>query len=355
MRIRDVSGDRLQLVRLRERHAEAQASSGRPARAARRAADTGLDARPRRRASTGATRPTPAPSRPPTARPRSSPQVELFDPAALRDARRAARQATGVWRRRAPASVGGRAPDVRGVRSRHRDGSAGIARDLSEIEALRADMERNDGRLSRMLDQLSTAVAIFDAVQAARSSTTPPIARSGRSIPPFSTSTRPTARSSTGCAPSGSCPNRPISAPGRRSILERLSGDRADRDRLASARRARACASSPAPSRGRRHLSLRRRHAELRARLAGQRADPRAGRDARRAEGRRRGVRRGRPAEARQSRPSPRCGASTRHAPRDRPHIDEIARACCRSCGDPELCDDLRAAIVGLPEQRASV
>ena len=41
-------------------------------------------------------------------------------------------------------------------------GAAGIAADLSELEALRAEMERHTDAYSRMLDQLSTAVAIFD-------------------------------------------------------------------------------------------------------------------------------------------------------------------------------------------------
>ena len=91
----------------------------------------------------------------------------------------------------------------------------------------------------------------------------------------------------------------------------------------------------PQPA-GRRHLSLRRRDAELRARLAGQRADARAGRDARRAEGGRRGVRRGRAAEADQSRlrraVALRPGARRRAAAyrRDRARLPAAAR---RSCG----------------------
>jgi signal transduction histidine kinase len=41
-------------------------------------------------------------------------------------------------------------------------GTAGFAFDLSETEALRAEMERHVGAYKGMLDQLSTAVAIFD-------------------------------------------------------------------------------------------------------------------------------------------------------------------------------------------------
>ena len=41
-------------------------------------------------------------------------------------------------------------------------GAAGLALDLSEIETLRSEMERHVGAYRGMLDQLSTAVAIFD-------------------------------------------------------------------------------------------------------------------------------------------------------------------------------------------------
>ena len=38
----------------------------------------------------------------------------------------------------------------------------------------------------------------------------------------------------------------------------------------------------------------------------------------------------------------------------DRPHVDEIARACKPLCSDPELFDALKAVIVDLPEHRKS-
>ena len=41
-------------------------------------------------------------------------------------------------------------------------------------------------------------------------------------------------------------------------------------------------------------------------------------------------------------------------APRDRPHIDEVARACVPLCLNPALWDGLRAMIVELPEHRES-
>ena len=71
-----------------------------------------------------------------------------------------------------------------------------------------------------------------------------------------------------------------------------LSGDRAERDRLVPAGRPRLARRHQPQPEGRRHLSLRRRDAELCARLASDRAHPRPGRNARRAEGGRGGVRR---------------------------------------------------------------
>ena len=44
---------------------------------------------------------------------------------------------------------------------------AGLALDLSEIERLSSEVERHIGAYRAMLDQLSTAVAIFDRVEAA--------------------------------------------------------------------------------------------------------------------------------------------------------------------------------------------
>jgi len=160
MRIRDVSGDRLQLARLRDTHAEANGALGalralldavpNPAwtrdaggrlawanAAYGRAveANSGVDA---------ATR-----------------GLELFDQD-LRAEAQAERGRSGAWRRKAPAVVAGERKVFEVVEAATPSGAAGIASDLSEMEALRAEMDRHTDAYSRTLDQLSTAVAIFD-------------------------------------------------------------------------------------------------------------------------------------------------------------------------------------------------
>src|SRR4029077_9965608 len=69
---------------------------------------------------------------------------------------------TGAWKRRASAVVGGERRNFDAVEARAQGGSSGGAPDVSEIVALKADMERNEDDYSRMIDRLSTAVAIFD-------------------------------------------------------------------------------------------------------------------------------------------------------------------------------------------------
>jgi len=160
MRIRDVSGDRLQLARLRDSHAEANS-----ALAALRAL---LDAIPH-----------PAWTRDAEGRVAwsnlayahaveakdsaevASRNLELFDQDLCAEAL-AERRRSGAWRRRAPAVVAGERKMFEVVEVAMQTGAAGIANDLSELESLRAEMERHTGAYSRMLDQLSTAVAIFD-------------------------------------------------------------------------------------------------------------------------------------------------------------------------------------------------
>ena len=85
----------------------------------------------------------------------------MFDPAVRREAAAAVRE-TGAWSRRASAVVGGERRTFDAVEARTAVGSAGVARDISEIAALKAEMERNEDDYSRMIDRLSTAVAIFD-------------------------------------------------------------------------------------------------------------------------------------------------------------------------------------------------
>ena len=269
--------------------------------------------------------------------------------AALARPRRRARH-SGLWRARAPAMVAGErrmfdvleVRDARRARRGWRSTSPRARRCARKWSATSAPI-RACSTSCRRRWRSSTAPS-------GSSSTTPPIGRSGRSTPPFSSSSRPTAKFSTGCAPSGSCRSRRTFASWKAQTLAAYQAIEPSEtvwhlpDGRALARRR-----QPQPA-GRRHLSLRRRHAELRARLAGQRAHARAGRDARRAEGGRRGVRRGRADEADQ----PRLRALWRFDPARaaaRPHIDEVARDCL-----PLLADAARlgaacaATIVGLAE-----
>jgi signal transduction histidine kinase len=160
MRIRDISGERLQLARLRESHAAANS-----ALASLRAL---LDATP-----------DPAWTRDGLGRidwanlayARAVEAVDATDAVArglelfdtdLRAEAAEARGEAGAWRRRAPAVVAGGRKLFAAIEVATEAGAAGIAADLSELESLRAEMEGHSGAYSRMLDQLSTAVAIFD-------------------------------------------------------------------------------------------------------------------------------------------------------------------------------------------------
>jgi signal transduction histidine kinase len=134
VRILDVSGERLQLARLRDSHAQANAALD-----ALRAL---LDAIP-----------GPAWTRGVDGR---------IAWANLAYARAVEAADSGVWRRRAPAVVAGGRKLFEATEVATADGAAGLASDLSELETARVEMERHLDAYSRMLDQLSTAVAIFD-------------------------------------------------------------------------------------------------------------------------------------------------------------------------------------------------
>jgi signal transduction histidine kinase len=88
-------------------------------------------------------------------------RLELFDSVA-RQAAQAARLDGGVWREKAPALAAGERKTFDVVEVASADGSSGVANDLSEIAALRNELERRDASHARTLDLLSTAVAIFD-------------------------------------------------------------------------------------------------------------------------------------------------------------------------------------------------
>jgi signal transduction histidine kinase len=160
MRIRDVSGDRLQLAQLRDKFAEADGAL----QALRLALETaGLPAwmRDAQGRVVWCNKPYALAVEAADDRGAIEKGGELFDPALRREAAAAVRDA-GVWKRRAGAVVGGELRAFEAVEARTAGGSAGIANDVSEIAALRAEMERNEGDYARMIDRLSTAVAIFD-------------------------------------------------------------------------------------------------------------------------------------------------------------------------------------------------
>ena len=160
MRVRDISGDRLQLVRLQEAHSRSVASveSVRklldltPNPAWMRARDGCLEwvniayAR-----SVDAADPAAAIAQ----------KLELFESSARGDAQRVRAQ-KGVWRAKATATVAGQRKMFDAYELTIDQGSVGLALDVSEIEILRMEVERHVGAYRGIFDQLSTAVAIFD-------------------------------------------------------------------------------------------------------------------------------------------------------------------------------------------------
>jgi signal transduction histidine kinase len=160
MRIRDVSGDRLQLARLHKTFAEAEGEL-----TALRLALESASMPAWRRDAEGRLVWCNAPYSRAVEAPDDRTAVdnggELFDLALRREAAAALKE-TGVWKRRAVAVVNGERRTFDAAEVRTALGAAGVARDVSELAALRAEMERNEGDYSRMIDRLSTAVAIFD-------------------------------------------------------------------------------------------------------------------------------------------------------------------------------------------------
>jgi signal transduction histidine kinase len=163
LRIRDVSGDRLELTRLRDRYSRTLSDL--------EALRAMLDAIPNpvwMRDAAGqlawvnsayvraveASDSTEAVTR----------KMELLDRPA-RAASGAARHSAQPWRAQVTAIVAGsrHALDVTDVPSTA--GSVGIASDLSELEAARNDLVRQMESHARTLDQLTTAVAIFDRLK----------------------------------------------------------------------------------------------------------------------------------------------------------------------------------------------
>jgi signal transduction histidine kinase len=160
LRIRDVSGDRLELARLRERHT---ATAGE-----REAFKALLDLSPNpawlrdgrgelawvnqayARAVEAET-PDDAVKR----------GLELLEKSA-RETAAAARARGEAWRQRAPVVVAGARCAMDLIETRAGEACVGLGVDLSEIESVRKHLGQQMESHARTLDQLSTAVAIFD-------------------------------------------------------------------------------------------------------------------------------------------------------------------------------------------------
>ena len=155
VRIRDISGDRLERLRLQEAYAEAQSelagfrklldalphpawTRGRDGRLAWVSEAFARALEPSERQN----------------------QSELFDRATLEEAAEA--RGRGVWRAHALATVGGARRPFAAYEVAHEGGALGVAMDLSEIDALKAEKDRLNGAYKGLLDRLATAVAIFD-------------------------------------------------------------------------------------------------------------------------------------------------------------------------------------------------
>jgi len=90
--------------------------------------------------------------------------MELLDERERRNAG-AALAGAGLYRARVPAVVTGRRATFDIVEVTSGTGAGGLAVDVSELEETRADLERQMRAHVRTLDQLPTAVAIFDGAQ----------------------------------------------------------------------------------------------------------------------------------------------------------------------------------------------
>jgi len=163
MRIRDVSGEHLQLAQLRDQFTQAESALD-CLRRALEAAGMPAWARDSSGRIVWCNIPYADAADAPTAEAAIDGSGEMFDPATRREATVAVKE-TGAWRRRASAVVGGERRTFDAVETRTEDGSAGVACDVSEVVTLKAEMERNEDDYSRMIDRLSTAVAIFDKSQ----------------------------------------------------------------------------------------------------------------------------------------------------------------------------------------------
>ncbi len=212
LRIRDVSGDRLELTQLRERHTRAMLETE-ALRALLDALPSPYGCATRRARWRGSTAPMRKPSKPPI---RATP---------LRAASNSwkSRRATPPQRRVRAAKYGAAAPapsspatDIRLeiTEAPSSSGAVGMAIDQTELEGARADLTRQMEAHARTLDQLSTGVAIFDRAKRLVFHNT--AYRQLWSLDASWLETGPAIlKFSTSCAQSGGFPNRPTSASGR--------------------------------------------------------------------------------------------------------------------------------------------
>ncbi|MBV1700528.1 MAG: PAS domain-containing sensor histidine kinase [Hyphomicrobiales bacterium] len=160
MRIRDVSGDRLELTRLGERHGKALMEID----GMRALLDAVPDPVWMRDVEGRLTWANPAYAQAVEAKDVQvaiEGSTELLDQPARDQARQACKNQE-IWRARLPAVVKGERHLLEVIDVPSALGSTAMARDLSEIMEMRSDLERQMQAHERTLDQLSTAVAIFD-------------------------------------------------------------------------------------------------------------------------------------------------------------------------------------------------
>ena len=179
-------------------------------------------------------------------------------------------------------------------------GSAGIGIDVTESEAMRAELARMTEAHRRTLDQLSTAVAIFRADQ--RLTFYNAAFRELWGLEPAFLDSEPTNSAVLDrLRTARKLPEQADFRKWKSRAARGLSRDRAAPARMVSAGRAHAARRHHAEPGGRRHLPVRRRHRAAQAGAPLRGADRRAGRDARSAHRRRRGVRQRRAARPAQS------------------------------------------------------
>lgn len=160
MRIRDISGDRLELTQLRERHARAiiEVESLRALLDAAGGPAWTRDAEGRLQWVNSAYAKAVEAGEPHEAVLKG---IDLLEHDA-REAAKAQRAKGEVWRAREPVVVAGERRIMQIIDTPAPCGSAGLAFDMSELEAVRRDLGRQNDAHVRTLDQLKTAVAMFD-------------------------------------------------------------------------------------------------------------------------------------------------------------------------------------------------